>query len=95
MQKRSWNLANYKRARLNHRGKMTKDKATGKPKITCRNWECGVVLLASDATSTGQAAAAAADDGMRIFSGVVPVPMAVPGRVYEEGELPWFFAGDN
>ncbi len=79
---------------------MTKDKATGKPKMTCRNWECGVVLLANSETAstdvpTGQPPAAAATESMSMFSGVVPVPMAVPGRLYEEGELPWFFAGDN
>lgn len=26
------------------RGRLTKDSETGKPKLTCRNWECGVVV---------------------------------------------------
>ena len=27
---------------------MTKDRTSGHPKMTCRNWECGVLVLADD-----------------------------------------------
>ena len=29
---------------LSSRGRLVKDRATGKPKLTCRNWECGVLV---------------------------------------------------
>ena len=34
-----------------------------------------------------------ANDLARVFGTTVPVPMHVPGRVYDLDEEPWFFAG--
>ena len=69
------------------RGRVVKDRATGKPKINCRNWECGVVLPA-----TGTSAPRSADD-LNMFAGYVPVPMRFPAPSYGPGEEPWFFLG--
>ncbi|KAB5570054.1 tyrosyl-DNA phosphodiesterase-domain-containing protein [Coniochaeta sp. 2T2.1] len=57
-------------------GRLVKDKASGGPKITCRNWECGVVVPIDNRQ-------AHRDDGMLgIFEGTVPVPMQLPGAAY-------------
>ncbi|KAB5558681.1 tyrosyl-DNA phosphodiesterase-domain-containing protein [Coniochaeta sp. 2T2.1] len=57
-------------------GRLVKDKASGGPKITCRNWECGVVLPVDDRQ-------ARRDDGLLgMFEGTVPVPMQLPGAAY-------------
>lgn len=87
-----------------HRGRLVKDSKTGKPKMNCRNWECGVVISVSrdtppgDAkTSTGFTATGSpgtdANDLTSVFGTMIPVPMQVPGRLYEPDEEPWFFAG--
>lgn len=57
----------------------------GNVKLTCRNWECGVVLPVP--VHEGKAA------GLDVFESVLPVPMVYPGRSYEgNGDLePWFF----
>jgi hypothetical protein len=54
-------------------------------KLTCRNWECGVVLPVP--VQEGKAA------GLDVFESVLPVPMVYPGRSYEgNNDLePWFF----
>lgn len=49
--------------RYYHRGRLVKDSKSGKPKMSCRNWECGVVVPVSVT-----AAAAAYDDDARFFS---------------------------
>ncbi|KAI9832074.1 MAG: hypothetical protein M1826_002402 [Phylliscum demangeonii] len=63
-------------------GRLSLDRTTKAPKMNCRNWECGVVIPVSST-------AAGADVGMDVFSGLVPVPMRVPGRGYGS-QLPWF-----
>jgi hypothetical protein len=63
-----------------YRGKLTKDRTTGKPKITCRNWECGVVVPVR--SSLGHVAVVEGSEDMSIFQGEVPVPMQVPGEPY-------------
>ena len=57
----------------------------GYVKLTCRNWECGVVLPVP--VQEGKAA------GLDVFESVLPVPMVYPGRSYEgNSDLePWFF----
>lgn len=67
------------------RGRLVKDSKSGKPKMTCRNWECGVVLpVPSQPSSTD-------DDLDALFSSAVPVPMVNPGRAYGPNEEPWFY----
>ncbi|KAL2167747.1 hypothetical protein VTG60DRAFT_878 [Thermothelomyces hinnuleus] len=82
-------------------GRLSRDRASGKPKLTCRNWECGV-LLCTDRTAEGSSGAGV--DNLGAFDGCVPVPMEWPGRAIsgEGGEgvaakdndarTPWFYA---
>lgn len=68
-----------------NRGRLVKDRGSGKLKITCRNWECGVVLPVDGGREQS--------DTWRIFDKTVPVPMEVPGApLAEKGpRAPWFF----
>ena len=71
------------------------DRATKKPKINCKNWECGVILPVP-AKSAGQTLSGipppVEQAGMDVFEGTVPVPMEVPGESLGEGpKEPWFF----
>lgn len=68
------------------RGRVVKDRSTGKPKMNCRNWESGVVI--SVPKPDGQRPNGA---DMSMFAGTVPVPMQVPGPVYKPDEQPWYF----
>ncbi|KAI5457904.1 tyrosyl-DNA phosphodiesterase-domain-containing protein [Mariannaea sp. PMI_226] len=47
-------------------GRLVKDRATGRPKLTCRNWECGVVIRVSGAerARAGTGARDAASSGI-------------------------------
>ncbi|KAK4242628.1 hypothetical protein C8A03DRAFT_11236 [Achaetomium macrosporum] len=70
-------------------GRLVRDRTTGKPKLTCRNWFCGVLIPvqgnSSDATD------------LSVFTGQVPVPMEWPSRPYasdggSRSEItPWFY----
>ncbi|KGQ05169.1 hypothetical protein BBAD15_g9592 [Beauveria bassiana D1-5] len=66
-------------------GRVVKDRGTGSAKMSCRNWECGVVVPVQGNPGNGC--------DITIFSGVVPVPMMVPGRPYKDSDEPWFFLG--
>ncbi|KAM3523849.1 hypothetical protein MY4038_008002 [Beauveria bassiana] len=66
-------------------GRVVKDRSTGSAKMSCRNWECGVVVPVHGNPGNGC--------DITIFSGVVPVPMMVPGRPYKDSDEPWFFLG--
>ena len=70
-------------------------------KLTCNNWECGVLVpvrkAAATATSSSQESAGktigsdvATCDNLDRFNGVVPVPMEYPGELYGD-KKPWFF----
>ncbi|RYP16270.1 hypothetical protein DL765_005238 [Monosporascus sp. GIB2] len=73
-------------------GRLVKDKATGKPKLTCRNWECGVLvpvrdhgrIIAEGRSSPGP---------LSIFQDTIPIPMEVPGEAYSMSgtKRPWLF----
>ncbi|KAH6975901.1 tyrosyl-DNA phosphodiesterase-domain-containing protein [Ilyonectria sp. MPI-CAGE-AT-0026] len=75
-------------------GRLVKDRATGKPKMSCRNWECGVVIRVPGASKAQVQAGGPREDvsDMGIFKGTIPVPMRFPGRRYRETEEPWFYA---
>lgn len=70
------------------RGRLVKDRGSGKLKITCRNWECGVVLPA-DSYRDGHEQSST----WRIFDKIIPVPMELPGALLSEKgpRAPWFF----
>ena len=56
-------------------------------KLTCRNWECGVVVPVPVLSSGDE------KQGLDVFDPVMMVPIEYPGRSYEEGNglEPWFF----
>lgn len=62
------------------------------PKMSCRNWECGVIIQVPklETEACGQRNKAA-HSVMEIFNGTVPIPMKVPGSPYGPSEEPWFF----
>nr|OQO17799.1 hypothetical protein B0A51_14875 [Rachicladosporium sp. CCFEE 5018] len=70
-------------------GKLVYDKKAKEWKVTCRNWECGVlipVLTGKEANwdSTNDLA------DMSVFDGVVKPPFMIPGVEYD-GREPWYF----
>ena len=84
---------------LDHRGRLVQDKATKRPKLNCRNWECGVVLTVADENSEQPD-----EDGitlpklsnLEVFASNVPIPMQFPAEQYEVSrETPWFFGADR
>ena len=72
-------------------GIMTKDRLSKSPRLTCRNWECGVIIPVRKAP-IGPARGNANDTGevcgMKIFDGIVPIPMKIPGQRYGNRK-PW------
>ncbi|KAI0389236.1 tyrosyl-DNA phosphodiesterase-domain-containing protein [Xylariaceae sp. FL0594] len=71
-------------------GRLVRDRATGLPKLTCRNWECGVVIPVE---STSTESAAEEKPLSEVFGKTVPVPMVVPGEAYGKSgtKEPWYF----
>ncbi|RYO87862.1 hypothetical protein DL766_005944 [Monosporascus sp. MC13-8B] len=73
-------------------GRLVKDKATGKPKLTCRNWECGVLVPVQDHGRT-IAEGRSSPGSLSIFQDTIPIPMEVPGEAYGMSgtKRPWLF----
>lgn len=74
-------------------GKMTKDKQLGLPRLTCRNWECGVIIPLKKAVSVpkgmdGNIAQTGDVRGISMSGGIIPVPMHILGMRYK-GRNPW------
>ncbi|GAP87740.1 putative ubiquitin interaction domain-containing protein [Rosellinia necatrix] len=65
-------------------GRLVKDRVSGKPKLNCRNWECGVLIPMNGET---------AKLGLGAFEERIPVPMVVPGEAYGKtgSKRPWLF----
>ncbi|OIW33324.1 phospholipase D/nuclease [Coniochaeta ligniaria NRRL 30616] len=63
-------------------GRLVKDRASGQPRITCRNWECGVVVPVLRDTASAIDRQAREGEILGIFNGYVPVPMQTPGAPY-------------
>lgn len=73
-----------------NRGRLVKDRA-GKLKLNARNWECGVVVLATTSPSSGTRGTRGAAEDLDVFCGSVPVPMELPALSYQDDERqPWF-----
>ncbi|KAL9003989.1 MAG: hypothetical protein Q9188_003174 [Gyalolechia gomerana] len=74
-------------------GKLVMDRKEKKPKLNCRNWECGVVIPLQRTTTTmpGIESTTKPTDaaGLDVFERSIPVPMQYPGAEYE-GKQPWF-----
>lgn len=90
------------KANLFSRGRLVKDKASSRPKMTCRNWECGVVISSAKPQARSHAGAADAGAGAvtstsgldGVFGGHMPIPMQIPAAAYDSTapeEQPWFF----
>ncbi|EAW08666.1 uncharacterized protein ACLA_095990 [Aspergillus clavatus NRRL 1] len=87
-------------------GRLVQDRATKRPKLNCRNWECGVLIpVRAEATAENRPKESESKpvDGLDkpgegevermldTFKDTVPVPMRVPGQRYGPGLKPWFF----
>lgn len=71
-------------------GKLVKERSTKAPKLTCRNWECGVIVPVRKASTQPENTVPGTGCGMSVFGGQVPVPMLYPGEVYGTHK-PWYF----
>ncbi|KAJ5484949.1 hypothetical protein N7539_004937 [Penicillium diatomitis] len=88
-------------------GKLVKDRSSGHPKLNCRNWECGVIVPVT-AASTESASSVIDTKGavsdtisksqfeaqslpVKVFHDTVPVPLKIPGADLTESRPPWFF----
>lgn len=89
-------------ANLLSRGRLVMDKASNRPKMTCRNWECGVVISAAKPQARSHAGAAGAGAGIAtstsgldgVFGARIPIPMQIPAAAYDSADpeaQPWFF----
>ncbi|KAI1478707.1 phospholipase D/nuclease [Daldinia eschscholtzii] len=71
-------------------GRLVKERGTGNPKLTCRNWECGVIvpILPRDLAEDGSRPSSVSD-----FYDTIPVPMSIPGEAYGDikSRRPWLF----
>ncbi|KAI0458339.1 tyrosyl-DNA phosphodiesterase-domain-containing protein [Xylaria acuta] len=65
-------------------GRLVRDRASGQPKLNCRNWECGVLIPIEGET---------VKSGWGAFEKRIPVPMVVPGEAYGKtnSKRPWLF----
>jgi len=70
-----------------NRGRLVKDRASGQPKLNCRNWECGVLI------PVGNKSTEDTSNCLSAFEKTVPVPMVVPGEAYgkSKSKEPWLF----
>lgn len=70
--------------------------------MTCRNWECGVVISAAKLQARSRAGAAGAEAGAAdsasgldgVFGEYMPIPMRSPAAAYDSmapEAQPWFF----
>ncbi|KAK7934925.1 tyrosyl-DNA phosphodiesterase domain-containing protein [Apiospora marii] len=78
-------------------GRLTSEKKTGKPKLSCRNWECGVVIPAAQPGVGSVPANRAPPSDMSVFLGSIPVPIVATGDDNygrTRSKRPWLFLGD-
>ncbi|KAK2024387.1 ubiquitin interaction domain-containing protein [Colletotrichum zoysiae] len=78
-------------------GRLVKDRESGAAKLSCRNWECGV-LVAVGSEEKRQHQQLDQDESGRldgVFGTTMPIPMKVPAGRYTSDESaasrPWFF----
>ncbi|KAK4223704.1 hypothetical protein QBC38DRAFT_459054 [Podospora fimiseda] len=74
-------------------GRLVNDRSVKGPKLTCRNWECGI-LIPVDPGTAGEDAQRSKEPPVTIFNNQVPVPMEVPGTQFAADakgkKAPWF-----
>ncbi|XXG96694.1 RING-box protein hrt1 [Hypoxylon texense] len=71
-------------------GRLVKERGTGNPKLTCRNWECGVIVPIPPREPDKNRIQ---HSDLSDFLGTIPVPMKVPGEAYgaTKSKRPWLF----
>jgi hypothetical protein len=74
---------------------LVKDTKTGKPKMSCRNWECGVVIPVVTTCKDAELDREKQEALEAIFGSTVPIPMKAPGRPYRPDEEPWYYAAKH
>ncbi|OJD33181.1 phospholipase d nuclease [Diplodia corticola] len=72
-------------------GQLSNDRATKTLKVTCRNYECGV-LVPVDAEKPDKKAEDEELPGYEVFRGTLDIPFEIPGEKYGD-KTPWYFAG--
>lgn len=96
----------YVTSHLPNRGRLVQDRSTKKPKLNCRNWECGVLFPVIDKapdstpstpTEPGNALNRTMELGesanaLDVFKGTIPVPLQLPGRRFGPNIKPWYFS---
>ncbi|KAK7963670.1 tyrosyl-DNA phosphodiesterase domain-containing protein [Apiospora saccharicola] len=78
-------------------GRLTSDKKTGKPKLSCRNWECGVVIPAAQPGVESVPANRASPSDLSVFLGSIPVSIVANGDDNygrARTKRPWLFLED-
>lgn len=66
-------------------GRVVMDKATKGPKLTCNNWECGVLI------SVPNPPANVLDTSLdTVFKDILDIPFVAPAKEYA-GKKPWYF----
>ncbi|KAK4137315.1 phospholipase D/nuclease [Trichocladium antarcticum] len=79
-------------------GRLVKDRGTGKPKMSCRNWECGVLVQGPAAPDSSGLGSDVRKEAAREEATRIPVPMELPGQPFAAGlggRTPWFFQERN
>ncbi|KAI9870657.1 MAG: hypothetical protein M1830_003989 [Pleopsidium flavum] len=71
-------------------GRLVKDKRAKTPKLTCRNWECGVLIPVHAIDTEFDVTVPELTCNMELFRGQVPIPMLYPGESYGTRK-PWYF----
>ncbi|KAK8066562.1 tyrosyl-DNA phosphodiesterase domain-containing protein [Apiospora hydei] len=75
-------------------GRLTSDRKTGKPKLSCRNWECGVVIPATEQGVGSVPTNETSPFDMSVFLGSIPVPIVATGDDNygrTRSKRPWLF----
>ncbi|TLD27933.1 phospholipase D/nuclease [Venturia nashicola] len=66
-------------------GRIVMDRATKSPKLTCNNWECGVLISVSNPPSN------VLEESLdTVFKDVLDIPFVTPANEYQ-GKKPWYF----
>ncbi|RJE25678.1 tyrosyl-DNA phosphodiesterase domain-containing protein [Aspergillus sclerotialis] len=88
-------------------GRLVQDRSTKKPKLNCRNWECGVLFPVIDKAQDSTQSSTQSKPGnalnrtmelgesanaLDVFKGAIPVPVQLPGRRFGPNLRPWYFS---
>jgi hypothetical protein len=68
-------------------GRLVQDRSRKVPKLTCNNWECGVIVSVPVETDDPLG-----ESMTKVFEKIIDVPFEYPGQSYGE-KAPWYFMG--